>query len=732
MINLSKSFRQALYNDDRVYDVSADITLKTGKKISLHGPDLWAGGFTIDDALCEDSAFQALGATPIGSADLSIKDDTEMYASYDFYDAKVELYLAKTLQEPTGARTEKIKKGTYLVDEATFSGPKIDLYCVDYMCLLEKPYSESTLSYPASLSEIVRDCCTKCGVSLQSYDFPHSSFVIKERPAEDAVTFREVLGWAAAIAGCFARFNRDGKLELKWFNTSTLESRPDNTDGGVFDSGTPYQTGVKVDGGAFNPWNDGAALDGSTFDEESELHYLSHLTQRVIGIDDVVITGVEASVPDEDDEGNEIRSSFISGTKGYTITIEDNELITVENAAEIVAWLGAQLNGLTFRQAKLTHLNDPSIEAGDVALVWDWKDREHPILITRTTFSITGTQETVCAAETPNRHSAQRFSEATKTYVEARKHLVREINARQKALEELMERLESAEGLYTTVEPTSSGSVFYLHDRPTLEDSKTIWKMNGEALGVSTDGGKSWNAGLTVDGDMITRILSAIGINADWINAGSIAANRIDVQYTNALKSYSDDIETRLSADIGAIDLSVKSKVGKNEIINAINLDSSGTKISASKFSVDADTIRLKASTLKWSSDYSSLTETGVLTTEQMIAQEMKVKYGLEIYSMNANAGEAYIDFHSSAISSTTDYNGRFCYEGGWFKLKTYGGASTGKLECGNISSSGTISCAKVTPDNGLTRTVEVTVSEGGFTSSTYLYFTKGILTSVG
>ena len=46
-----------------------------------------------------------------------------------------------------------------------------------------------------------------------------------------------------------------------------------------------------------------------------------------------------------------------------------------------------------------------------------------------------------------------------------------------------------------------------------------IWKMTAEAWGVSTDGGKTYNAGMTVDGDTIVRYLKATGLTADVITS---------------------------------------------------------------------------------------------------------------------------------------------------------------------------------------------------------------------
>lgn len=82
--------------------------------------------------------------------------------------------------------------------------------------------------------------------------------------------------------------------------------------------------------------------------------------------------------------------------------------------------------------------------------------------------------------------------------------------------------LESG-GVFTTEEMQDDGSIiYYLHDSPELESSKSVWKMTSEAFAVSTDGGKTWNAGFTVTGEIIAKILDTIGINANWINTGAL------------------------------------------------------------------------------------------------------------------------------------------------------------------------------------------------------------------
>ena len=59
-------------------------------------------------------------------------------------------------------------------------------------------------------------------------------------------------------------------------------------------------------------------------------------------------------------------------------------------------------------------------------------------------------------------------------------------------------------------------------DKKTLKESTTIWKLTANAIAVSTDGGKTFNAGLGKDGNVITKVLSTIGINFDWAKGGTL------------------------------------------------------------------------------------------------------------------------------------------------------------------------------------------------------------------
>jgi hypothetical protein len=61
-----------------------------------------------------------------------------------------------------------------------------------------------------------------------------------------------------------------------------------------------------------------------------------------------------------------------------------------------------------------------------------------------------------------------------------------------------------------------------MHDKPTRAESSAIWKFGSNGIFLSTDHGLTW--GVDTNGNMLVNVLTAVGINADWIRTGSITS----------------------------------------------------------------------------------------------------------------------------------------------------------------------------------------------------------------
>ena len=472
MRNLSSNWKEKVKNGmDVQYLKYADITLTDGTVLNLTSANLWANGFSFEDSVSNDSSFD-IGSAIINVLNLSINNFDGEYSDYDFEGAEVICYVGMEFDDGT---TEKIRICTAtVVEQPEDETVTIDLTCEDNMRKFDRNYSDSKLNYPATRGQIVRDACEVCGVTLQTTSFDRDDYIVQTRPSDDALTFRQVLQWVAQIGCQWLRCDEYGRLCVKWYDTEKIDAQKIDTTY----SFTPQHT-------------------------------------------DVVITGIQ--VTEYSDSSDEEPESYMVGTQGYVLAISDNKLIHKGDGQTVASMIAEKCVGMVFRPFESECPTDVALEAGDAITIEDRNGNLYSTYLTTTTLQPGAGQNIACNAKSAAKNSSIRYSQITQVYVTARKMVKAEKTAREKALEEFGKRIDSATGVYTTVEPQENGSkIFYLHDKPTLEESQAIWKMTSEAWGVSTDGGQTWNGGMTVDGDTIVRILNAVGVNATWINTGAI------------------------------------------------------------------------------------------------------------------------------------------------------------------------------------------------------------------
>lgn len=502
MRDISNRFKNEQDNDNRNYLKYADITLTDGTIINLTNADFWSNGMKFEDSVSDDNVFK-IGSANINTLNLSINNFDGKYTDYDFTDATVICYVGIELEsedtsalldttgdkilDTTGneiivhknALIEKIRICTMTVIDTPYQNTTIiELQCEDNMQKFDRDYSASKLKYPATRKQIIQDACKVCGVTLDTLNFYQDSYQIPARPDDEALTFRQVIAWVCQIGCQYARCDKYGRLTIKWYDTEIADAN---------------RVVIKSTNG-FTP-----------------------------NLDDVVITGVQVTEYLESTSENEEASSYLYGEEGYVLKISENKLIPQGTGEVVASIIGEKCIGMSFRPFETECLTDIVLEAGDAVLITDRKGKRYKSFLTNVVLQPGSFEQISCNAESAARNSSKTYSLVTQAAVDARKSVWRERTAREQALQEFKDRLDNSTGVYTTVQTQQDGSkIFYLHDKPTLAESQAVWKMTAEAWGVSTDGGQTWNGGMTVDGDTIVRILNAVGVNADWINAGAI------------------------------------------------------------------------------------------------------------------------------------------------------------------------------------------------------------------
>ena len=131
----------------------------------------------------------------------------------------------KTFTEDGVTRTYQFTPlGTFVAERPNIVSTKtISVDAYDQMTLFEVDMpsdSALNLSWPSTLSNLFVKMCNYVGVNYVSSTFTNSTLSVASRPsAFSDATMRDVLGWIAEAAGAVAKFNRDGKLGMAWFNT---------------------------------------------------------------------------------------------------------------------------------------------------------------------------------------------------------------------------------------------------------------------------------------------------------------------------------------------------------------------------------------------------------------------------------------------------------------------------------------------------------------------------------
>lgn len=549
MRNLSTEFKEQQNSGNRNYLKYADFTFTDGSTLSITDKDLWSNGFKFEDAVSQSGSFD-IGAAIVNKLTLQINNFSGKYTDYIWDGARVVCHIG--LELSTGI--EKICICTMTVTDAPYQSTAIiSLTCEDSMRLFDRDYSESKLTYPATRLQIIQDACEVCGVTLQSTRFDNDDFVIQNRPDDSSITFRQVIAWVAQMGCQWTKCDEYGRLCFGWYEREV----PDN-----------FYDLVET------PWKD---VEGNDILDTTGEQIITIMQTGITAIQtngftpwlyDLEITGVKVTEYVENSSQNEAKT-YQSGKSGYVIEISDNKLIQEGTGEAICKIISDRCVGMKFRPFSTGALTNIAWEAGDTIAISDRNGKQYKSFLTSVTLNPGAFEQLECSAKSASRNKQKQYSLNQQIQAENNKNLRDERTAREKALEELSQRLAESSGTYTTVETQPDGSnIYYLHNKPQLSDSDIIWKMTAEAWAVSTDGGQHWNGGMTVDGDVIARILTATGVNADWINTGTI-------------KAIDKDENTTFLVDVttGRVIINADSVQIKGKDVNAIAKEKAETEV---------------------------------------------------------------------------------------------------------------------------------------------------------
>lgn len=545
MINVSDAFKQKLQDGERVWQ-EVEITFPDGTVKTVKN-EIMGENCTFSD--CAESSSFPIGCVVCKSMTLELDNTSDQWKNYNFYMAKVHAYLkmqtsvassATTdelldenyepiLDQSGGAilatkaatedRVETIDKGIYTITTPEQYGEILSFTALDDMYKTNATYI-SHLVLPQSIETLVRDACETLGIPSE-VSMAHGNLIVSEIP--ENMTFRQLFGWAAMLETANARLDSRGYLRfIRWDFSNTQEDYNAVVDA---DGNVTFKGGASIDSESFISPTGNWTIDSDGFltliesaaDTSEKLK--DFFTSPTVSSDDIVITGIKL-------KNRENEAMY--GSTGYVLELE-NDLVADSDLDTVAAQIGDSIIGAKFRNMSGELVYNPLIEFGDMAYTYDRKWNRYITPLTDVSCSVNGKTTVKTQADDPIRGQSKFQSESTKAIVEARRLVKKEQSAREKAVKKLEETLKNSSGLYETSVAQEDGStITYLHDKPTLAESKNVIKFTAEAIGVSNDGGKTYPYGFFLTGDLIAKILYAHGINADYIDTGALTVKDSD------------------------------------------------------------------------------------------------------------------------------------------------------------------------------------------------------------
>ena len=226
------------------------------------------------------------------------------------------------------------------------------------------------------------------------------------------------------------------------------------------------------------------------------------------------------------------------------IDLKENQLLA-GNAEDGVNRIGRILTGFQILPFSVSSIPIGYATFGDAVQFEDYRGNVYRSYATDIEFLFADSTNFSCKAKSVESQRAE-YPDENKVLIEQAKEDARQkMTAYDIKLKQMNELAANTLGFYFTIETLADASaIVYRHDKPTLKESKIIYKNGIDGFFLSVDGGETWKSGFDSNGDAVLNILYAIGIQAEYINTRGLTA-----------KDNDGNITFRINADTGEVEI---------------------------------------------------------------------------------------------------------------------------------------------------------------------------------
>lgn len=190
--------------------------------VSFTEDDILSGSFSVSNQ-CSDANEVKIGSVNVGELEVTFRSNL---LSRNQWKGAV-ITVSDGLFIDTLQQYEYVPLGIYTIDDAKIDKTGIRVHAYDNMLKFDKSFNLSTTT--GSAYSILALMCQDCGVELgmtetQMAALPNGTQQISLYSENDCETYRDVVFWIAQTVGCFATIGRDGKLYLRKYGNTEIDS----------------------------------------------------------------------------------------------------------------------------------------------------------------------------------------------------------------------------------------------------------------------------------------------------------------------------------------------------------------------------------------------------------------------------------------------------------------------------------------------------------------------------
>lgn len=218
MYAVSEAFQEAIKESSRNYYYTGSIFTKDGKEYPFTNNDIVKGSGYLTSQ-CSGNTEIELGTVYASELGITLYSDIDRYS---LQGGTISLMFHLQLKDGS---YETVPMGIYEISEANRTIKCLEIRAYDFMLRLEKKFNHTLTS--GTPYEILTLISEQCGVELsQTLEeieaFPNGTEYLGIYVENDIETYRDLLYYLSQTLGCFALFNRQGKLTLKAYGDTSV------------------------------------------------------------------------------------------------------------------------------------------------------------------------------------------------------------------------------------------------------------------------------------------------------------------------------------------------------------------------------------------------------------------------------------------------------------------------------------------------------------------------------